>query len=61
MKGPTLTKREVTTMLEREIESLGPLGSERLNAIQTIARKYRVDPQRVAWLLGMEPITGEET
>ncbi len=60
MKGPTLTKREVTAMLEREIESFGLLGAERLNAIQTIAQKYRVDPDRVAWLLGIDPITGGE-
>jgi hypothetical protein len=60
MKGPTLTKREVTAILEREIGSLGSLGTERLDAIQTVARKYRVDPERVAWLLGVEPITEGE-
>ena len=60
MKGPTLTKREVTAILEREIESLGSLGTERLDAIQTVARKYRVAPERVAWLLGIDPITGGE-
>jgi hypothetical protein len=60
MQGPTLTRREVSEVLQREIDSLDPPGAERPNAIQAVAQKYRVDPDRVTWLLGLELGTGGE-
>jgi hypothetical protein len=60
MQGPRLNHREVIAVLKHEVEKLVELGAEQPAAIKMIARKHRVDPERVAWLLGTDPITGGE-